>query len=131
MHNNTFVKVNNQDFRLKSNIGSGGQGEIYSAVNKIENKTIAIKFVDFIKPGKWRHFNIERSNAAILKQRNLDYLCNIIECSEYDGYGIIAMDKYDCDLFNFALELNGGIPEDICKNIFQKICIGLKNMHSS
>ena len=40
------------------------------------------------------------------------------------------MEKYDCDLFDFLFEENYFIVEDKIRGIFQKICIGLKSMHS-
>ena len=127
----SILKINNVDFEIESSIGEGAQGDIYSAVNHESGISMAIKISDFTQAGKWRNFIIETDAIRTLQPWRFRYLCNILDFYEDDTFGIIAMEEYDCDLFDFAVEQNRGIGEDFGRSIFQKICIGLKSMHSS
>ena len=125
------ININDSTFYFQDPIGSGGQGIIYSATNPVDNTSIAVKVVDTTKATKMRNFIIETNAIQELKPWKYKYLCNILDYFEQNDCGIIAMEKYDCDLFTYAVDENEGLSEDIAKSIFQKICIGLKSMHSS
>jgi len=124
------VQINNSVFYLEESIGIGAQGEIFSAVNPIDGAIVAVKVIDFTKPGNMRHYFVETNSIREVKPWKFRYLCNILDFYEKENSGIIAMQKYDCDLFRYAVEELDGISEDIGARLFKKLCLGLKSMHS-
>ena len=123
------LKIKNVDYKITEEIGVGGQAAVFSAKN-VTDHTIAVKISDFTLPRNWKGFSREMDTIQALKPWNHQYLCNILAIEELDEYGYIAMEKYDCDIFEY-IERQDGISEEFGKNLFKKICIGLKNMHSS
>ena len=125
--NITTVRIKYVDYQITKEIGCGGQGGVYAAVND-KGHSIAVKITDFTQRGKWKNFYEETNAIKDIQPWKHEYLCNVIEIKENSDYGVIAMDKYDCDLYD-CIEKNG-FSEDLGRTIFQKICIGLKSLHS-
>ena len=123
------IDFNNSVFYLNSQIGEGGQGSIFSAMNPIEKKSLAVKIVDLTKPIKKMNFRNETTAIHILKPWKYKYLCEVLDYFEKDNIGYVAMEKYDCDLFTYAVETHDGLSEELGKSIFRKICLGIMSMH--
>jgi len=122
------LEIKNVDYQITEEIGCGGQGGVFCAKNSTDH-TIAVKISDFNHPIGWKGFSKETETIKVLQPSQHQYLCNILAFEELDEYGYIAMEKYDCDLFEY-IELEGGISEELGRTMFKKICIGLQNMHS-
>ena len=127
--NRVPLKIGSAEYQLKSEITCGGQGKVYTAINLETEEYIVVKIINLNEGAKWRYYTIETDAILDIEPWKHQYLVNYLYFCEEDEYGIIAMEEYDCDLFDFIITEDERISEDLAKSIFQKICIGLKNMH--
>merc|ERR1712224_721675 len=131
MKSNTTVRINKTKYLLESEITCGSQGVVYNAVNLETEENVVVKIINLTNDDKLRYYNIETNAILDTEPWNYEYLVNYILFCEEGEYGYIVMEKYDGDLFDFIIGKKEPISEDFGKSIFQKICIGLENMHSS
>ena len=127
---NTTVNINNTEYHIQSKINRGIQGDVYNAVNLKTDETIVLKKIYLRTPEKYKHFSIETEAILEIQPWNHPFLVNYFHFCKKDDYGLIAMEKYDCDLFDFISKRKHRILEEQGRSIFRKICIGLNTMHS-
>ena len=127
---NTTVNINNTEYHIQSKINRGIQGDVYNAVNLKTDETIVLKKIYLRTPEKYKHFSIETEAILEIQPWNHPFLVNYFHFCKKDDYGLIAMEKCDCDLFDFISKRKHRILEEQGRSIFRKICIGLNTMHS-
>ena len=123
------IQLDSIEIILRSMIGEGGQGTIFSARNVADDSSIVAKLVDTSTILKKINFRAEKEAVELIKPQKLEYLCDMYEYCEKDNFGYVLMKRYNCDLFDFAVEKRG-IPEELGKVLFKKMVIGLMNLHS-
>ena len=130
MKSNTTVCINKTKYLLESEITCGSQGVVYNAVNLETEESVVVKMIDLTNNDKRRFYKIETTAILDIEPWNYEYLVNYILFCDEGKYGFIVMEKYDGDLFDFIIGKKDPISEELAKCIFQKICTGLRNMHS-
>ena len=130
MNNTNTLKINRGEYRIQSKLTSASHINVYNAVKLNGNETIAVKIIPLANRDSWRSFKTEVNAIQEIQPWEHQYLVNYHQFYIENSYGIIAMQKYDCDLLSFIITRRERISEDIARSIFQKICIGLNTMHS-
>ena len=128
--NRRSVILKSEQFELDSVIGQGGQGRIFSARNSADNSPVVIKQIDISDYMEKINFRNEMEVFKILKPLNLEYLCEIYDYAEKGDLGYIAMKRYNCDLFDFAI-VKHGVSEELGKTLFRTIVKGIMNLHTA
>ena len=123
------IQLDSLEIALRSMIGEGGQGTIFSARNVADDSSLVVKRVDTKTILQKIDFRAEKEAVELIKPQKLEYLCDMYEYCEKDNFGYVLMKRYNCDLFDFAVEKRG-IPEELGKVLFKKMVIGLMNLHS-
>ena len=126
----TTLNINNTEYQIQSEINRGITWDVYTAVNLKTDETIVLKKMSLVFPEKYKHFTIETEAILDIQPWNHPFLVNYFHFCKKDDYGIIAMEKYDCNLFDFISKRKHRILEEQGRSIFRKICIGLNTMHS-
>ena len=123
------LKLNAHELKIRSMIGEGGQGTIFSARNVGDDTSLAVKMVDISSINSKINFRAEQEAIQIIKPWKLKYLCDIYEYTEKEDIGYVLMERYNCDLFDHAV-VKRGLSEDAGRIIFRKLVTGLMNLHS-
>lgn len=116
----------------RQNLGVGGQGSVVSGKNVLTGELVAIKIINLLNEQNRKAFESEyQVFCAKNKSNKLQNVVDVCEILQKDNLGYIVMKKYDCDLFTLAFEENENslLPEIIIKQLFRKICIGVKSLH--
>ena len=110
-------------------LGVGGQGSVYEGKNNKTGTKVAIKVIDLSNPSNRKAFESEYQ-VLCARSKSIKNVVDIPGTFQKDQLGFIIMKQYDCDLFSFAFEESDSLlPEIVAKEIFRKICIGVKNLH--
>jgi len=127
--NTSLLKIDSFEVKLNSMIGEGGQGTIFSARNSVDNSSLAVKIVDISNIMSRINFRAEQEVVELIKPSKMENICDVYEYIEKNDFGYALMKRYNCDLFDFAVEQRG-ISEELGKSIFRKIVTGLLNLHA-
>ena len=100
------IQLDSIEIILRSMIGEGGQGTIFSARNVADDSSIVAKLVDTSTILKKINFRAEKEAVELIKPKKLEYLCDMYEYCEKDDNGYVLMKRYNCDLFDFAVVLD-------------------------
>ena len=114
------IQLDSLEIALRSMIGEGGQGTIFSARNVADDSSLVVKRVDTKTILQKVDFRAEKEAVELIKPQKLEYLCDVYEYCEKENFGYVLMKRYDCDLFDFAVEKRG-ISEDIGRVLFKKM----------
>ena len=126
--NTTELQINSLDIILRSTIGEGGQGTIFSARKSVDNSSLAVKIMDISNIMNRINFRAEQEVVELIKPSKMENICEIYEYAEENNIGYVLMKRYNCDLFDFAVEQRG-ISEELGKFVFRKLVTGLLNLH--
>ena len=118
-----------EDYTLISKLGEGSSGTVFEAsYNCCEDVIVALKF--FPLP-----------SCSISYQREIYYMeqfkqitthkdtVQIYDHFLWENYGVIVMDKFNCDLLDF-LNQDFNAKKD-GKKIFKQICLAVKKLHDA
>jgi len=88
-------------------LGEGSQGTILSGKDE-DNNCVAIKIVRFSSPKAQAQFQYEKFITNKIMEANDDTsgLCVFLGVQEQQEWGIMVMNQYETDLFNFLFEIN-------------------------
>ena len=111
-------------------LGVGGQGSVYQGKNNKTGANVAIKVIDLSNPGNRKAFESEYQ-VLCARSKSIKNVVEILGTFQHKQFGFIIMKQHDCDLFTIAFEESDSLlPEIVVKGIFQKICIGVRNLHN-
>ena len=110
-------------------LGVGGQGSVFKGKNNKTGATVAIKVIDLSNASNRKAFESEYQ-VSCARPKSIKNVVEILGTFQHEKLGFIIMKQYDCDLFTVAFEESDSLlPEIVVKEIFRKICVGIKNLH--
>src|SRR5271165_3851273 len=116
-------------FEIVREIGEGGMGVVYEAVDRKRNLKIAIKAA---KPGFQRLLSPELEGALKVRHHNI-CLVNQIHTAqtEYGEIDFLTMEFLDGETLSARLKARGKMPEAEALEIARQLCAGLAEAHRS
>jgi serine/threonine-protein kinase len=116
-------------YRLEHRIGQGGMAVVYSGVDTVLRRRVAIKVlrehlaadVDFVQ-----RFYIEAQHAAKLSHPNI---VNIYDVGREGENYFIVMELVDGTTLGEMIEKDGALPEPVAIDFAAQICSGLAYAH--
>ena len=117
------------DFVLLEEIGSGGMGTVYRAIQKSLDRPVAVKIPDPTlekDPSFVRRFAHEAKGAARLRHENI---VQVISYGEENGFHYIAMELLDGK--NLQHYLRQPLPIEIAILIFRDLCRAIAHAHEN
>jgi serine/threonine protein kinase/Flp pilus assembly protein TadD len=120
-------EVLNDRFRIGREIGRGGMGVVYEAIDQRLKKRIAIKCA---KPGFQRRLPPEARNATEINHPNVCRMYEIHTATTLHGeVDFLTMEYLDGETLAQLLEHNGPLPADKACEILRQVCAGLEEAH--
>ena len=120
-------QVLNGRFRICREVGRGGMGVVYEAIDERLKKRIAIKCA---KPGFQRRLPPEARNATEINHPNV---CRMYEIhtavTSLGNVDFLTMEYLDGETLSQLLKRNGPLPPDRACDIFLQICAGVEVAH--
>ncbi len=117
-------------YKIIDELGRGGSGIVYRAIDTNENRTVALKIMHprlINEPEFIERFRQEAELSATLKNK---HLVPTYDHGEIDGRLYISMELMDGGSLKTRISQNGPyIPQDAIEVIHQ-ICIGLNEIHA-
>jgi len=117
-------------YRITRQLGSGGMGVVYEAIDTKLDRTIALKFLppeSTRDPGAKARFVHEAKAASALDHPNV---CNIHEIDETDdGQLFLAMARYEGETLQDRIA-RGPLPLDEALEIARQVAEGLTEAHA-
>ncbi len=118
------------NYKITGRIGKGGMGDIYKAVQKSLNRTVAIKVLS-PQMGRSdefsRRFEIEAKAISLLQHQNI---VSIFEFGEEQGMKYFAMQFVDGEDLSRRLFQKKPAPVSEIIDFSKQICRGLRYAHS-
>lgn len=120
--------INNR-YEVGQQIGEGTQGSILCAVDKKLNKQVVLKVFDITSDLGTLGFATEVLIQKKVSMRKSTHVCEMLDCFKLEQCGIIVMEKYRCDLFDYCFDNQVKQPVERVKELFYQICLGVRDLH--
>jgi serine/threonine-protein kinase len=116
-------------YRIISQLGSGGMGEVYRADDQRLGSSVALKFLPVSKSldPLWRDRLLREVKVA--RQVTHPNVCRVFDLSDHEGQFFVSMEYIDGEDLSSLLRRIGRFPEDKALEIAQQICLGLAAAH--
>ena len=108
-------------------LGSGGQGNVFLGIHKNTKKDVAVKCFDLNK--KSVKLGYDNEVAAFANVIDEPGIIKLFECFEYDGTGIIVMERAKRDLLDYYLDANPS--ESRLKSLLFSIVKSVQTLHKN
>lgn len=118
-------------FRLQELLGEGGMGKVYKALDKHENKTVAIKILN---PHLMKDEENRRrlaSEGRLLSSLNHPNIVKVIEFGETAKHAFVAMEYLGGGTLHEYIEKNYPLLEERIIEIAKQICFGVQTIHDN
>lgn len=116
-------------YRIVSQLGRGGMGEVYRADDLRLGQTVALKFL----PSEWAQDKkrLDYLNSEVKLGRRIAHpnVCRVFDIGEYDGQPFLSMEYIDGEDLESLLHRIGRFPEDKGIEIARQLCAGLNAAH--
>ena len=124
------MNIGDYTIQIKGSLGTGGQGSVFKGRNNKTGEKVAIKVIDLSTTENRKAFESE-FQALSVKSKYIKNVVEILGTFQNEKSGFVVMKRYDCDLFTVAFEErdNALLPELVVKELFRKICNGVKYLH--
>ncbi len=116
-------------FRIKDEIGRGGMGVVYDAIDVLNKRPVAVKVLHTAMmndPENRKRFRQEGEILASLTHKNI---VRIFETGEYNGKSFIAMEKLTGGSLSDYIRRTGMIEISEAIKLMQEITQGLIEVH--
>jgi serine/threonine protein kinase len=117
-------------YKITGQLGVGGMGVVYEALDTKLNRTIALKFLpqdSTVTSDAKKRFLQEAQAASALDHPNI---CTIHEISEFEGQMFIAMARYDGESLKDRID-RGPLPGEEILEIIRQIAEGMGKAHEN
>ena len=116
-------------YRIVGQIGEGGMGKVFKAMDLELNTTVALKMIRQELMSEVEH--IIRFKRELLLTREIihENVIRIHDLGEIDGIKYISMNYIDGNSLDTLLSSKGKLDIDETISIFNQICKGLKSAH--
>ena len=126
------ISINSKKYKIIKELGQGGNGKVYLALNKKDNKYYAIKKISIEDLTK-EEISIIENEAKILSSIHNEHIVRYYDSYKDKEYFYILMEYCEgSDLKKFINEYkkkNKTINEDIISTIVYEIYLGIKEIH--
>ena len=116
-------------YRIVSQLGKGGMGEVYRADDLELNVRVALKFLPphlAADPVRLDHLRAEVRTARQVSHPNV---CRVFDIAQSEGRSFITMEYVDGEDLSSLLARIGRLPPDKAVQIARQICFGLAAAH--
>ena len=115
-------------YRIRSQIGAGGMGEVYSATDTRLDRTVAIKVLpEHLADDPQRRERFEREAKAI-SSLNHPHICALYDVGDQDGTHYLVMELVEGETLKSRLK-TGRLPLDQVIEYAMQIADALDNAH--
>ena len=125
------ISINSKEFQILEKLGKGGNGQVFRAYNKEENKDYAIKTI-LIEDLNEEDKNFIENEAKILSNFT-DTDNHIVKYyganKDNESFYILMEFCESLDLKKFIRESKSLIDENIIYKIVNEICLGIREIH--
>ncbi len=125
------ISINSKEFQILEKLGKGGNGQVFRAYNKEENKDYAIKTI-LIEDLNEEDKNFIENEAKILSNFT-DSDNHIVKYyganKDNESFYILMEFCESLDLKKFISESKSLIDENIVYQIVNEICLGIRELH--
>ena len=122
------TKIANR-YRIVSQLGRGGMGEVFRADDLRLGQTVALKFL----PSEWaqdeKRLDYLHSEVRLSRQIAHPNVCRVFDIGEFDGQHFLSMEYIDGEDLESLLHRIGRLPEDKGIEIARQLCAGLNAAH--
>ncbi|MFH0926273.1 MAG: protein kinase [bacterium] len=115
-------------YKILRQIGKGGMGVVYKAIDKRTHKELALKVIppDMLSQEVVIRFNREAKGMSLLNHPDI---IKLYDYGSYEGYHYLAMEYIDGETLYSFIKKNGPIPYHVTVSIATKIAEGLAYIH--
>ena len=125
------ISINSKEFQILEKLGKGGNGQVFLAYNKEENKNYAIKAILIKDLDEEDKIFIE--NEAKILSNFTDANNHIVKyygaTKDNESFYILMEFCESLDLKKFIRESKSLIDENIAYKIVNEICLGIREIH--
>src|SRR5579871_760103 len=117
-------------YRILDQVGRGGMGEVYRALDLRLGQTVALKFLPEAMaqdPGMLARFYNE---VRVARQVTHPNVCRVFDIGEVESQPFLSMQFVDGENLASLLRRIGRLPEDKAVEIARRLCSGLAAAHS-
>jgi serine/threonine protein kinase len=114
-------------FSIEKEIGSGGMGTVYLAIDTVTKQSVALKILSRKKaenPALVKRFKAEANAAAQLKH---DHITSVYGAGEIDGFLYIALEYVDGTDLQELMNQNGRLPIEQSVQIIKQVTLALQH----
>lgn len=117
-------------YRIVSQLGKGGMGEVYRADDLILGQPVALKF---LPPAAKDNLNLLTrfyDEVRIARQISHKNVCRVYDIGEVDGQPYLSMEYIDGEDLGSLLRRIGRLPADKAIEFARKLCAGVAAAHA-
>ena len=118
-------------YRIVSQIGRGGMGEVYKAEDLKLEQTVALKFLPEAIARDHTALTRFRNEVRITRQISHPNVCRVYDIAEVDGRHFLSMEFIDGEDLSSLLRRIGRLPGDKATEVARQICAGLAAAHDN
>jgi serine/threonine protein kinase len=116
-------------YRIISQLGKGGMGEVYRADDLRLDQSVALKFL----PEKWTSDPQRRAalheEVRLAREISHPHVCHVHDIAEADGQLFLSMEFVDGENLATLLLRIGRLPPDKAVETARQLCLGLAAAH--
>jgi eukaryotic-like serine/threonine-protein kinase len=116
-------------YRIESEVGSGGMGKVYRALDLDLNRTVALKIVRPDLSTDHEALQDLKQEIALASRISHRHVLRIHDLSEANGLRFVSMAWIDGEDLSHLLRRTGPLPEDRIVQLGTEICQGLEAAH--
>lgn len=116
-------------YRIVSQVGKGGMGEVYRADDLKLGHTVALKFLPRELADDPQRLAYFLSEVRLTRQISHPNVCRVHDIGEVDGQHFLSMEYIDGEDLSTLLRRIGRLPKDKGVQIAQQLCAGLAAAH--
>jgi serine/threonine protein kinase len=118
-------------YRIVSQLGSGGAGEVYRADDLTLDQPVALKFYPGRLQGEADTLSRFRREVRLARQIAHPNICRVFDISETEGRAFITMEFVRGEDLHSLLRRIGRLPADKALQVALQLCSGLTAAHAS
>ena len=116
-------------YRIVSQLGRGGMGEVYRATDLLLGQTVALKFLPAELARDEETLGRFRNEVRIARQISHPSVCRVYDLGEAGGLTYISMEFVDGEDLKSLLRRIGRLPPDKALEIGRQVCAGVAAAH--
>ena len=126
----TFVPTEIGEYTLQQKVGAGSFAEIYTAVHKKTNKTVAVKIITKSKFNEPKHFTRFNREVSFMKQIDHPLIAQLFQVIEDEKNSYLIMEFCEGDNLLQYINTDGKLEENLARQYFIQLVSVVEYLHS-